>query len=93
MYKDHADWLYNYMLCLSCYIKGDFINAKYYSQQADNARPDFLNNKELLDAHKRRLFTKAPNLYPHFASYGTSEENWYCVSGQIVKYVNGKRVN
>lgn len=93
MYKDHADWLYNYMLCLNCYIKGDFMKAKYYSQQADNVRPSFLNNKEFLDAHKRRLYKKAPELYPHFAKYGTSEENWYVIDGQIVKYVNGKRIN
>ena len=27
-----------------------------------------------------------------FAEYGTSEENWYFVDGQIVKYINGKKI-
>lgn len=35
---------------------------------------------------------EAPELYPQFAKYGKSEENWYFVDGQIVKYVNGKRI-
>lgn len=92
MYKNHADWLYNYMLCLSCYMKGDFIKAKYYSQQADKVRPDFLNNKELLDGHKRRLYTKNPELYPLFEGYGKSEINFYFVDGKLLKYKDGKRI-
>lgn len=27
-----------------------------------------------------------------FASYGTSEENWYVIDGEIVKYLNGKKL-
>lgn len=102
MYKEHEQWLIYYLNCFECYraykkeeggtSTSYLTQAVLWSEKADNIRPDFLENQKLLDAHKRRLFTKAPNLYPQFAEYGTSEENWYYVSGQIVKYVNGKRV-
>lgn len=96
MYKEHKEWLQDYMNCLRYYsdYKNGFMAstiAQTFSDRADTTRPPFLT-EEFCNQHKRRLFTKAPNLYPHFASYGTSEENWYCVSGEIVKYVNGKRV-
>lgn len=91
MYREHRDWLYNYMCCMDCYLKGLYDYAKYWSDKADEITPSFITD-EMVAHHRRRLYTKAANLYPHFASYGTSEENWYCVSGEIVKYVNGKRV-
>lgn len=103
MYKEHKEWLRFYLWCFEAYrssMKSDdcmdkyefMMEAEYFSKRADNIRPPFLENQELLDAHKRRLFTKSPNLYPQFASYGTSEENWYVINNEIVKYVNGKRV-
>lgn len=103
MYKEHEQWLIYYLNCFECYraykkeegsTSASYLTqAVLWSEKADNISPDFLGSQELLDAHKRRLFTKAPNLYPQFTSYGTSEENWYVIDGQIVKYVNGKRVN
>ena len=54
--------------------------------------PSFITD-EMVVQHRKRLYTKSPDKYPQFASYGTSEENWYYISGQIVKYINGKRIN
>lgn len=103
MYKKHKDWLECYLNTFLAYKR--FMNSKSkhefvanYGQSliwndcAENVRPSFITN-EICDQHKRRLYTKAPELYPQFAKYGTSEENWYVIDGQIVKYVNGKRIN
>lgn len=102
MYKEHEQWLIYYLNCFECYraykkeeggTSASYLTqAVLWSEKADNIRPLFLENQELLDSHKRRLFTKAPNLYPQFASYGASETNWYFVNNEIVKYVNGKRI-
>lgn len=105
MYKEHKKWLELYLSCFECYrnykkSKEETHEKEMWGKETELRNteamfysPDFLKNQELLDARKRRLYSKSPNLYPQFASYGTSEENWYCVSGHIVKYVNGKRVN
>ena len=87
MYKPYKSWLIRYRACLS---ELDPMWAKIWSRQADIARPPFLTD-DFCDQHKRRLYTKAPELYPQFAEYGKSEENWYFVDEEIVKYVNGER--
>lgn len=87
MYKPYKSWLICYRACLSELAP---MWAKIWSRQAESVRPPFLT-ESFCDQHKRRLYTKAPELYPQFAEYGTSEENWYFVDGEIVKYVNGKR--
>lgn len=92
MYREHRDWLNFYRHCMACYLNGQYEYAKDSSNKADEITPSFISD-EMVAQHRRRLYTKSPNLYPQFAEYGTSEENWYCVSGQIVKYVNGKRIN
>lgn len=92
MYREHRDWLYNYMCCMDCYLKGLYDYAKDWSDKADTIRPSFLTD-EFCDQHKRRLYTKAAHLYPQFEKYGTSDENWYFVDGNLLKYVNGKRIN
>lgn len=99
MYQYDEDWLICYAKCLTSfrdYMKTEdkkFLNqAIIWSKNAELCKPDFITD-ELCDQHKRRLYTKSTELYPQFAEYGTSEENWYYVSGQIVKYVNGKRIN
>lgn len=96
MYREHKEWLYKYMLCLKYYR--EFKNniramtaSERFSDEAYYIRPPFLTD-EFCDQHKRRLFTKAPDLYPQFEEYGTSEENWYFVDGELLKYVNGKRI-
>jgi hypothetical protein len=65
--------------------------ALKFSYYADKIRPPFLTD-DFCDQHKRRLFTKAPELYPQFEKYGKNYENWYFLDGNIVKYVNGKRL-
>lgn len=92
MYLHNSTWLKFYRDCLYYFKEGDFDWAQGVSDYADELyRPSFLTD-DFCDQHKRRLFTKAPELYPQFAEYGTSEENWYFVDGEIVKYVNGKRI-
>lgn len=93
MYSDYAGWLWYYRETLDAYFKWYFALAKQYSYQCDAYfRPPFLTSDDFCDQHKRRLYTKAPNLYPQFAPYGTSEENWYVVDGKLLKYINGKQV-
>lgn len=105
MYKPYSEWLYCYMKCLECYV--DYINhvefrnrntpdsyftqALFWNSNADRFRPPFLT-EDFCNQHKRRLFTKNPEHYRQFAEYGKSDENWYCIDGEIVKYVNGKRL-
>ena len=91
MYFKHGLWLVTYRQCLHLYFHGNVKTAEYFSQDADDIRPPFLTD-DFCDQHKRRLYTKAPEFYPQFAEYGTSEENWYFVDGKIVKYINGKRI-
>lgn len=98
MYKEHKEWIYNYMMCFSFYReykKGNddaFKYCCYYDNEANKTCPKFITH-ELCDQHKCRLYSKSPKLYPQFAEYGTSEENWYVIDGKIVKYINGKRIN
>ena len=89
MYKKHFVWLTYYMQTLVAYRIGAMPVAEEYSRQCDILRPQFLTSA-FCDQHKRRLYTKAPGLYPQFAPFGTSEENWYSIDGIIVKYKNGK---
>lgn len=97
MYKKHREWLYDYMMCFSFYReykKGNNDAFKYcccYDNEAHKIQPTFISL--MCIQHRKRLYTKSPELYPQFAEYGTSEENWYYVENQIVKYVNGKRIN
>lgn len=103
MYKEHKEWLECYMKCFEYYrsfkkstneverLRFEY-TARFYNNKANKIRPTFLDNQELLDSHKRRLYSKAAHLYPQFAEYGTSEINWYVVDGEIVKYKDGKRI-
>lgn len=91
MYRSHRKWLYDYTNCLECYRKGLTGLAEIWSFWADNIRPPFLT-EDFCNQHKRRLYTKNPDHYKQFAEYGKSDENWYCIDGEIVKYVNGKRL-
>lgn len=96
MYKPYREWLYKYMLCLIYYKEfKDNIRAittsEMFSDESYYIRPPFLTD-EFCIQHRRRLYTKSPKLYPQFEEYGTSEENWYYVGGELLKYVNGKRI-
>lgn len=81
-----------YRDCLAAYQAGDIKAATVLSKQADAIRPSFVTD-EFCRQHARRLYTKSPELYPQFAALGTSLENWYVVDGQILKYVNGKKIS
>lgn len=92
MYFDYGAWLWYYLETLDAYTQECLTLAKQYSYQCDAYfRPPFLT-ESFCDQHKRRLFAKAPDLYPQFAKYGKSEENWYFVDGRLRRYVNGKEV-
>ena len=91
MYEKHWMWLSCYTLCLQYYEIGDEDAAQHENVCAFPYRPSFLT-KDFCDQHKRRLYTKAPELYPQFAEYGTSDENWYVIDGALVKYINGNRI-
>lgn len=100
MYKPHRTWLIYYASCLALYRNSKktgedasrFLSqAKSYSFKANLIRPAFLTD-EFCGQHKRRLYTKNPSYYVNFSEFGKSDENWYAVDGQIVKYINGKRV-
>lgn len=96
MYKNDAQWLRFYRKTLQHYKmyldSGDPNHLGYargYSERADAIRPAFISD-DLCDQHKRRLYTKDPEHYKQFESFGTSEENWYVVDGEIFKYKFGK---
>ena len=92
MYRSHKLWLQLYRACLMAFQSGDLEAAEAISRQADAVRPPFVTD-EFCRQHARRLYTKAPELYPQFSQLGTSLENWYVVGGQILKYVNGKKIS
>lgn len=92
MYRPYRQWLVLYNECLKAYMSGNTDMAIQYSYQASRLTPPFLTD-EFCTQHRRRLFTKSPELYPQFAEYGTSLENWYFVDGKLLKYINGKRIN
>ena len=105
MYRDHEQWLTHYMHCLELrqsYKKlsdNDFDEAMmdYFLQKevdelASEITPPFLT-AEFCAQHRRRLYTKSPKLYMQWADLGTSDENWYFVDGELLKYKNGKRIN
>ena len=91
MYRNHSEWLENYRYCLESYNCGFLRVSKEYNKVAMPLTPPFLT-EEFCNQHKRRLYTKNPEYYEEFAEYGTSEENWYYIEGEIVKYINGKKI-
>ena len=91
MYAPYFEYLNAYHACLLSYAHEDMDSAIQWNDYSFLVRPPFLTD-EFCDQHKRRLYTKAPDLYPQFAGYGTSEENWYVVDGNLLKYINGKQI-
>lgn len=102
MYKEHKEWLEYYLYCFEAYRNsrksdnctdnvGFMLEAEYYSNKADEIRPSFLEEKFCIQ-HRKRLYTKSPELYPQFAPYGKSDVNWYFVGGELLKYKDGKRI-
>lgn len=106
MYRDHAEWLEYYMNCLECYADAyrlEKLNedsdadevynlAKGWSIKADAITPPFLTD-EFCKHHQCRLFTKDPEWYRDFFTHcKESDENWYFVDGELLRYANGKRI-
>ena len=66
--------------------------AEEWSDQADAITPPFLT-EEFCKHHRDRLFTKNPEWYRDlFTHCEESEENWYFVDGELLRYANGKRI-
>lgn len=91
MYRPYFSFLAAYSDTLWTFEQGCRDWSDGVSKIADSYRPPFLTDS-FCDQHKRRLYTKAPELYPQFAELGKSEENWYFVDGRLRRYVNGKEV-
>lgn len=106
MYRDHAEWLEYYMYCLECYADAyrlEKLNedsdadevynlAKGWSIKADAITPPFLTD-EFCKHHQCRLFTKDPGWYRDFFTHcEESAENWYVVDGELLRYVDGRRL-
>ena len=93
MWASHSFWLSFYLKTLELYRDGDVNGACLLGDECSMPcnRPDFLARRFCIQ-HRRRLYTKSPDLYPQFARYGMSDENWYYVGGCVVKYKNGKKI-
>ncbi len=91
MYRPYIQFLAAYSDTLWAFQNGCDYWVQGLSELADAHRPPFLTDS-FCDQHKRRLYTKAPELYPQFAELGTSDENWYFVDGRIIKYKDGKQI-
>lgn len=95
MWRPWSFWLFNYMNALICYRDGRILASQIIGHQCseDSKRPPFLT-EEFCIQHRRRLYTKEPEHYAQFGweVYGTSEENWYCVDGKLVRYIKGKKI-
>lgn len=102
MYELNKDWIELYRDCLINYklfINSTNCNDKQnYShllilinRKAKSITPSFLNEKYCIQ-HRKRLFTKNPTAFEEFKCYGVSNENWYIINGNLIKYINGKRI-
>lgn len=91
MYSKYSTWLELYLSCFLTYKDKRIEDAQKLSLKADKIRPPFLT-REFCDQHKRRLYTKNTEIYSQFSKYGKSEENWYVVNGQLLRYINGKKL-
>ena len=93
MWAQYSFWLSFYKECLISYQMGRIKEALILGENCAMLynRPKFLT-KSFCAQHRRRLYTKSPELYPQFAKYGISEENWYYVNGKLVRYINGRKI-
>lgn len=103
MYAPYKEWLKYYLKCFEAYrhymrveegTTAELIWEYEYlfqNEEANKLTPPFLTD-EFCDQHKRRLYTKAKELYPQFEQYGTSDIDYYVVNGKLLKYKDGKRI-
>lgn len=83
-------WLQMYADILEGYLDGS-TGLEMLNREAKLITPAF-HTPEFIKQMKRRLYTKNPEHYKQWAHLGESNENWYFVNGEFVKYVNGKRI-
>ena len=83
-------WLSMYADILEGYLAG-YTGLERADREAREITPEFHTEKFLIQM-KRRLFSKNPEYYKQWESLGPSDENWYFVNKQWIKYINGKRV-
>ena len=83
-------WLQMYADILEGYLAG-YTGLERADREAREIAPAF-HTPEFIKQMKRRLYTKNPVHYKQWASLGESDENWYFVKGEWIKYVNGKRI-
>lgn len=83
-------WLQMYADILEGYLDGS-TGLERADREAREITPAF-HTPEFIKQMKRRLYTKNPEHYKQWASLGESDENWYFVKGEWIKYVNGKRI-
>lgn len=91
MYKDDVLWLSYYIEVFKWVSIDNRIMARFYAIKANRIKPEWMTS-ELCDQHKRRLYTKNPKHFEIWSSFGESNENWYVVNGELIKYINGKRI-
>lgn len=89
MYLGYDGWLESYLECLVLYREGNLEGAQEKSIKCLELQPPFLTD-DYCDNMKRRLYTKAPDLYPQFSEYGESYLNMYFVGG-VWKYYQQKK--
>lgn len=97
MYKNNIEWVKLYQKCLSYYrdyLKhndgSELLMSITFSNYADKIKPSFLC-EELYNNFKKRLYTKNPEYYKKFESFGKTEANYYFVDGNWLKYENGNK--
>lgn len=91
MYKEDYAFIYYYRYTLIAYKEGFKEEAKWWSIKCDCSKPDFVN-ETLTTNHKQRLYTKNPEYYKDFESFGSTDVNKYFVDGEWREYINGKRI-
>lgn len=104
-YRRHTNWLRCYLNAFECFkafldLSNEdldeaaecFMLAQEWGKKAMIHRPPFLTDI-FCNQHRRRLYTKDPQYYSLWADLGPSDENWYFVDGEIIKYKNGRRID
>lgn len=89
-YKNHVEWLKNYLKCLERYREGLFA-SEYYSSLCELESPEW-HTREYIDNMKRRLYTKDKEHYKQWADLGESNVNMYYVDGQWKYYYNNGQI-
>ena len=90
-YKEHKEWLEDYMSCLMHYRNGNIERAKICNEWCNIRKPIF-HTQEYFNQMKKRLYTKDREYYKQWAELGESNVNWYYVDNEWRYYENGKRV-